>query len=1155
MTTLKFANTHNLVVFLEKPTESDGFEQIVDFLNDHTIKYALTVYHTTYISCIEQFWTTAKVKTVIGEVHLQALVNGKKIIINESTIRRDLQLEDAEGVDCLPNATIFEQLTLMSAKTTAWNKFSSTMASAIICLATNQKFNFLKFIFESMMKNLENMSGKFLMYPRFVQVFLEKQLEGMSNHKRIYVAPSHTKKMFRNMRRVGKGFSGRETPLFPTMMVHAQEVMVEGSANPTDPYHTPTIIQPSKSKPQKKQKPRKPKRKDTEVPQSSGSTEHVADEAVYKELDDSLVRAATTASSLEVEHDNGSGPRYQETMGDTIAQTRFENVSKTSNDSLLAGVNTPQKNTKTAQAQEITSLKLRVKKLEKKGGSRTHKLKRLYKVGRSARIISSDESSLGNQEDASKQGRKIDDIDKNAEITLVDETHERYGDDLMFYTSDLAGEEVFVAEQGVPDSKKDDIVSIVGVATTVSAAATTVPITPEEITLAQTLKELKTAKPKAKRIVFKEPVKSTTKTIVSSQQPSQVKVQDKGKGEMVEPEKPVKKKELIRLDEEIASKLQAEFDEEDNVPAMIDADYKMAQQMKAEEQEKLSIEEKSKLFVQLLEARKKHFAAMRAQEKRNKPPTKAQKRKTMSTYLKNMARYKHNQLKNKSFDDIQNEVRTEAEIAQESSSKRACTELEQESIKKQKVDKDKETTELQRLIEVVPNKKEVAIDAIPLATKPPSIVDYKIYKEGKKTYYQITRTDESSKMYLGNLKIMFDPHVEDQVWKNQSDYRVLDWKLYVSWGVHSLRKQNVHIHMLVEKRYPLTAPTIIDMLNRKLQADHWNEMYNAANDDDPMYWPACCRIMMRGNDGRASRTRGCSGDQGDGRNDSLGGQVGGQGSEVNDDVNGVPDFFIINAQQLQNLLPTIVAQVGDQGRGQGSGRNQNDDAVIDNIRGVVEKIRSVQDMSGCRDNQKVKYTTGSFVGKALTWWNSQIHTRGREAVVGFMSWLGMVTTTEPKTIQKAVQLAGTLTDEALRNGSIKKNPEKRGNEGEPSKDRNVRDDNKRTRTGNAFATTTNHVGRENTGTLPKCTTCNTHHLPEAPRHTCFNYNRPGHFARDYRVAPRNMNVNPVNARNPTARACYECGGTDHIKSACPSLIRAQGSGVNRTNLALANNGG
>ncbi|GKE45971.1 hypothetical protein Tco_1473255 [Tanacetum coccineum] len=103
-------------------------------------------------------------------------------------------------------------------------------------------------------------------------------------------------------------------------------------------------------------------------------------------------------------------------------------------------------NTKTAQAQEITSLKPRVKKLEKKGGSRTHKLKRLYKVGRFARVISSDEASLGDQEDASKQGRKIDDIDKDAKITLVDETQGRYGDDQMFDTSVLDDEKVF-AEQ------------------------------------------------------------------------------------------------------------------------------------------------------------------------------------------------------------------------------------------------------------------------------------------------------------------------------------------------------------------------------------------------------------------------------------------------------------------------------------------------------------------------------------------------------------------------------------------------------------------------------------------------------------------------------------------------------------------------------------
>ncbi|GJZ71946.1 hypothetical protein Tco_0635797, partial [Tanacetum coccineum] len=498
-------------------------------------------------------------------------------------------------------------------KTTAWNEFSSTMASAIICLATNQKFNFSKLIFESMIKNLDNLSGKFLMYLRFVQVFLEQQLEDLSTHKRIYVAPTHTKKIFTNMRRVGKGFSRRVTPLFPTIVVQNQAELGEGSANPTDPHHTPTIIE-SSSQPQKTQKPRKPKRKDTQVPQPSDPSDNVVDEAVYKELSDSLVRAATTASSLEAEQDSdnitktrskatpnessslgttlGGGPRCQETMGDTIAQTRFENVSKLSNDSLLARGNTLQSDedrlklnelmelcttlqkkvldlekTKTTQANEIASLKRRVKKLEKKRSSRTHKLKRLYKVGLSARVESSgDEEDLG--EDASKQGRRINAIDADEDITLVNVQDD--ADKEMFDVDALNGE-VFVAGQN------ENVVEEVVDAAQVSIAATTITIITKEITLAQALKALKTSKPK-----------------------------DKGKGIMIEePMKPIKKKDLIRLDEEVALKLQAEFDEEetlarekaekekeanialieewDDIQAKIEADHELAQRLQAEE--------------------------------------------------------------------------------------------------------------------------------------------------------------------------------------------------------------------------------------------------------------------------------------------------------------------------------------------------------------------------------------------------------------------------------------------------------------------------------------------------------------------------------------------------------------------------------------------
>nr|GEU83764.1 reverse transcriptase domain-containing protein [Tanacetum cinerariifolium] len=186
----------------------------------------------------------------------------------------------------------------------------------------------------------------------------------------------------------------------------------------------------------------------------------------------------------------------------------------------------------------------------------------------------------------------------------------------------------------------------------------------------------------------------------------------------------------------------------------------------------------------------------------------------------------------------------------------------------------------------------------------------------------------------------------------------------------------------------------------------------------------------------------------------------------------------------------------------------------------IEMMESVQDMSGCRDNQMVKYTTGSFVGKALTWWNSQIHTRGREAAVVLH-----LITLENKRIK--------------RNRSLKKNLKKRGNNEDSSRDINVSNDNKKTRTGNALATATNPLRREYNGPIPKCVNCNLNHPPEIPCRACFNCGRLGHMVKDCRVAPRM--VNSVNAKNPTAapRPCYECGRTDHLKATCPRLNQVQ----------------
>ncbi|GJS40850.1 hypothetical protein Tco_0565893 [Tanacetum coccineum] len=193
----------------------------------------------------------------------------------------------------------------------------------------------------------------------------------------------------------------------------------------------------------------------------------------------------------------------------------------------------------------------------------------------------------------------------------------------------------------------------------------------------------------------------------------------------------------------------------DNTQAMMEADFELAQRLQAEEQGEITIEERSRLFVELMNRRKKHFAKLRAEEIRRKPPTKAQKRNQMSIYLKNIARYKHSQLKSKSYDEIQklfdkemkrvntfvdmnSEVVKGSETRTEESSKRAGDELESDKSKKQKIDEhveaekddDPEEEEMKKHIEIVQDNEEIAIDAIPLATKPPMIVEYKINKEG-----------------------------------------------------------------------------------------------------------------------------------------------------------------------------------------------------------------------------------------------------------------------------------------------------------------------------------------------------------------------------------------------------------------------------------------
>nr|GEX29302.1 hypothetical protein [Tanacetum cinerariifolium] len=524
-----FADTHNMVAILTKFEASEGFDQIVDFLNGSYIQYALTVNPHIYVSCIKQFWNTVTVKQSNDVTRLQALVDRKKVVITKTVIREVLHLDDAEGVDCLPNKEIFAGLAhmgyekpstkltfykaffssqwkfliytilqSMSAKRTSWNEFSSAMASAVICLSTGRKFNFSKYIFNSLVRNVDS-NSKFYMYPRFIQLIIQNQL-------------------------------GVETPLFEGMLV-AKEIEEQHDAG-------------------------------EHIKGDDNDTQGADADVLGDDVQDQFIPLPALPTPPPSPQD--------------ILSTSYIQSPPPQPQSLTPAQ--PQ----VAQDLEITKLKTRVKKLERATKVKTLKLRRLKKVGTSQRVDTSDDTII---EDVSNQGRIIEELDRDEDVALMGEKgEEKKTKEVKVIVGDAQVEgrqakiqtKIYQIDMDHPSKvlsmleDEPEVQEVLEVVTTaklitkvvtaasapVSAASTIIPAVEPNIPAAPVKVDAASTR-RRRRVVIRDPEKESTAIT-----PAETKSKDKGKGIMVKEPKPIKKKQQVEMDEAYAKKLHEELNQD-----------------------------------------------------------------------------------------------------------------------------------------------------------------------------------------------------------------------------------------------------------------------------------------------------------------------------------------------------------------------------------------------------------------------------------------------------------------------------------------------------------------------------------------------------------------------------------------------------------------
>ncbi|KAI3759689.1 hypothetical protein L6452_07690 [Arctium lappa] len=692
MASMAFIDEHNEIAMLQKPKQAAGFHQIVDFLKSSHIAHALTVAPTIYIEHQRQFWANATIVAENGVQMIKTRVCDQPLTVTEEVIRISLRLDDASGITSIPNDELFSSLTRMgyggplgvfkfskakfspqwrffvhtlmhciSKKTTGWSEFSSTIAYALVCLATARRYNFSQMIFSDLVSNMGNKKS-FFMYHRFVQEVITHVLTDIPQPVGVYVPKPPKGKVFSNMRRSAGDSEGVDTPLFSTMMVVSQtnEGMAAGSRPPLD-HPTASQSQPSHSKliPQSLlEKPTSPitqtyKRKQVKkapsllVPstpkplsplkensplgnihrETTGVSPNPKEVLSEEEVEHMGDEAATTPASTEEESGNINktspmatlneqsfkGPRCQETTGvDSASARQKTSTNKRSHDPSIGG-NTHREGEDRYDYNELMETMGNINMDVIKQGKDIEELKLVIlsqqvQITKLKKLVTRLLQKRRRKQFVLKRRASAQDASNKGE-NQENETEKESKPEMGF---DVEGE---IETEETEFAQAAETVNAVEVK---EAAVTGLSV--EELEIAETLVKAKNDTPKA--------TQKAKGVVINEGEPQKEVLRDikgKGKEKMVEEaELPTKKKSQIELDEAIAKQLQDQMEKEEMLQTETDRELarKMARKLNVEYQKNL----KEAAQIKKLQAKKM--------------PVMKQKRQPSKTFLANQERRK-----------------------------------------------------------------------------------------------------------------------------------------------------------------------------------------------------------------------------------------------------------------------------------------------------------------------------------------------------------------------------------------------------------------------------------------------------------------------------------------------------------------------------------